>query len=391
MRSIHKKGMTLFEVVVASSIMSVLAALGLSAFIDVMQMVNNQDANTRMDQRANAVLREMTKLLKPAILPFAVGDGKTGPFEDIDNPKTKSESNKHGFGILGKDWKDSLKDGMDEIAFVVPIDAQEVGDFLDGKNHMQIGQVRGGISYLSARPHGIPNSGESFYIRDGNELVNALADVAPDRLGSWPFNSKIIPSDSDWQSLYGSRVGPDSPVTAFTIIRFAPVMDGSGNPIVVSETGVLSDGVTAYDIDLDDDGKTDGEFHVGALQVLYSGGDSFYHLGGTPLSVVGPESVPPMVVPLTSFVILRRSMENDRTPIFRLVNYNNDIKKSGDNAGMITDTGGGNESGNMALNIKFLMIENEELARGQSMTKSLVNHLRPRWYETTIVLKNMER
>lgn len=384
MNAINRKGMTLLEVLIASSILSVLAMLALSAFLDVMRTVDNQDSITRADQRANKAMRDIANALRPAILPIPTNSETKNPvFADIDDPE-------YGFSTRNgraSDWLKELRNGMDAVAFVVPLDAQGVKDFLDDNGHLQIGQLRNGISYLGATPSGTPNSGSNFFVREPTEIVNALVAVDPAKITASAFENSVFPSDSQWNNLYDANVGP---VTAFTIIRFVPVVDDTGNPIVIQESGLFERDGIAYDVDLDGDGASDGSFHIGSLQLLYSGGSSFYHVSGTN---VPRELVEPMAVAITPNVVLRRSDGSNATPIFQLMNYDNSqIQDSGDNAGMIQpDTSGSRRSGRMALNIKLLLVDNDGLASEKLITKAFANNLKPRWYESTVILKNMDR
>lgn len=383
----RNKGMTLLEVVLASSLLTILMLLAMTSFVDVVKAVNAQSTITRMDQRANKALREVSDLLKPAILPIfverTVADyaNKRDIFYDIDNRSW-------GFGgAMGKKWLSNLQAGMDCIAFVVPIDAQGVGDFLDGANHLQIGQLRGDTAYLGATPTGTPGNGTSFVLRTTGEVVNALAAMDPATLASANFEAIESPTRGDWAAT-ANPPGDWPDVTAFMAIRFVPLQSG-GSPIVLTEQNIFSNyqNVQGVDVDLDKDGRLNGQFHIGHLQLVYSGGSDFYHVEG---STTKRGEVLQLVQRLTPDVVLRRVAPGDRTPIFRLVDYDfSNLSSSAGDSGMVEQSG---RNGQCAVSIKLLMLDNDGISpANRPVTKAYLQSLSARWYETTVTLKNMRR
>ncbi|MCC8190820.1 MAG: type II secretion system GspH family protein [Planctomycetes bacterium] len=397
MKTSHKQGFTLVEVVLAASLMSVLVLVGLSAFGDFMKMVENQNAITRADQAANRALWEIASLVKPAILPVYITKS-TATREDTTNIWYDIDHRTWGFsGSAGKAWLTSLRSGMDSIAFVVPLDAQGVGDFLDDRNHLQIGQQRGDISYLAASATTDSVVGEGpdennpdsvgFVVRDEDdgELVSVLAAMSPTGLTSSNFEAIAIPTIDEWRSHTAYDTSWDNnTVTAFHAIRFVPVLDSSGQPIVIQESSVTTSGAS---IDLDGDGKTDGTFHIGRLQMVYSGSNYVNYVRNGQL-VSG--SIPQQAIYLTPPVVLRRVDTSRRTPIFRLVSYSySNINSSGNGAGLINENAG---NGTAALSIKLLILENDGVTdAGKILHKSNIINVAARWYETTVLLKNMQR
>lgn len=384
-RSKESRGMTLLEVMIATAILVVLVLLAMTAFVDTTKAVTGQDSILRMDNQANKSLREIAEAMKSAILPVYVDKSSTvrnnpdDTFYDIDHRD-------HGFsGSVGKSWRQNLRSGMDAIAFVVPIDAQRVGDYLDDANHIQIGQIRGDLAYLSATPSGTPNSGNDFTIRQSGELVNVLAAMDPGRLTALSFETIANPTPAQWMANTKASGVAWPSVTSFIAIRFVPALQSDGStPIELGEQNVFGKDV---DIDFDGNGSFNDKYHVGRLQMVYSGGSPFYRVSGN--SVV-TETVNQIVHDLTPNTVLRKVNPSDRTPIFRLVDFDYaNIADSGDDAGMIEETSGG---GKMALSVRLLLLDNDGItATGRVITKAYLQSLQSRWYETTIVLKNMER
>lgn len=389
-----KRGMTLLEIMIAVSIFSVLVLIGMSTFVDIARMVESNTANTKMDQQANKALRQIAQLMRQAILPIP-GDSiskSSEVYDDINDIR-------YGFGgSNGVAWRTALQAGADAVPFVVPIDAQRVGDFLDTKNHLQIGQDRAGVAYLGATPYVKPASAPGakdyeFFIRDDTELVNALAAVPPNNMLTGAFATNANPIRlADWQGLYSGAVD----VTSFMVVRFVPLTDENDNPLVIHEQGIFTNTGSNYDVDLDLDDRFDGQFNIGRLQLLYSGGDNMIHVSGAG-NVVRGEELSPLVVNLTGNVVLRRTDDGgDQTPIFRLVRYGADAvgDKTDENAAGQIDESDTASRGTMALNIRVLMVDNDgvvQRARNGLLTKQFVNTLNPRWYETTVVLMNMDR
>lgn len=375
--------MTLVEVTLATAILLVLVAISMSAFIDVVRAVNSQDALVKMDYQANKALREIASLTRSAIFPVYV-ELPTGARTDESRIYFDIDHRDHGFGgNAGQRWLRSLQDGMDGIVFAMPIDAQGVGDFLDDANHLQIGQVRGSRSYLSASTTGTPGSGSGFVIRSGNEPVNVMAVMNPNGFTNSVFENKMEVTPADWENAFfiGGPIGwPQE--ASFIAVRFAPVTDASDNPIVINETNFYDNRIN---VDLDGDGNHDGQFQIGQLQLIYSGGNLSYVDGNT----VRTETVPQLIVPLTPRTVLRRTNPSQRTPIFRLVNYDySNLYPTGDFAGLIDPDG---RDGRLALNMRILLLDDETLAN--KLVNKTNTRVTPqaRWYENTVLLHNMKR
>lgn len=389
-----KNGMTLVEVVVAAAALSLIVLLGMSAFADLIRTSNSQVSMTKTDLVANQALREVASLLRPAILPVFITrtadelKNENDVYHDIDSRAT-------GFGRSnGRLWLNALQAGTDAVAFVHPVDAQGVGDFLDAENHLQLGVVRNGRTYLSASASGTPRVGGDFVIRNGaaGEFVNALADVDPANMTSNHFETLDLTQFSfDWWG--GSGLGAQPGVSCFITIRFAPMLDTSGVPVTLSEAEL-----TAFNpnspVDLNGDGANNTTFEVGSLQVVYSGSESspFFWVDRNTNTIQTENNVPPFIYSLTPNIVLRESVVGNRTPIFRLVDYTDDnLERGGTNPGMVNERSGG---GTKAMFVRVLLLDTEAIAIAQDGQKVLSRGTRnfsARWYETTIGLKNMER
>lgn len=387
-----RKGFTLVETLIAVTIFAVVTMFSLSAFAEMLGFVNNQDTVTTADLIANRALRDMTDLLRPAILPVYVEnenrDNKSHPFYDIDHRT-------HGFGgSVGKAWLKELKEGMDSIAFVVPIDAQNLGDYLDSVGHLQTGQLRGDVSYLGASPSGTPYTGTDFIMRAGaNEPVSMLAVMDAAQFGGDSFESIHTPSASNWTNLCSGVSSLQA--TSFMAIRFVPVTTGptgSEVPVVFNEATMIAN---RGPVDLDGDGQTNGDFHLGKLQLVYSGSyvGQFYRVQGDNIL---NENVNQIIIPLTPETVLRRVNKNERTPIFRLVDYDNtnmDNSSTSDTAGIIDMSKSSSTAEGLSLSISMLMLEHEGIDANTATVhvSNSLKSVKPRWYETMIPLKNMER
>lgn len=387
-----RKGFTLVETLIAVTIFAVVTMFSLSAFAEMLGFVNNQDTVTTSDLIANRALRDMTDLLRPAILPVYVEsenrDNKDHPFYDIDHRT-------HGFGgSVGKAWLKELKDGMDSIAFIVPIDAQNLGDFLDSAGHLQTGQLRGDVSYLGASPSGTPYSGTDFIMRAGtNEPVSMLAVMDAAQFGSAGFEAIHTPSNTNWTGLCSGVSSLQA--TSFMAIRFVPVTTGSPGsevPVVFNEATMIAN---RGPVDLDGDGQTNGDFHLGKLQLVYSGSyvGQFYKVRG---DTILTENVNQIIIPLTPETVLRKVNKSARTPIFRLVDYDNtnmDTNSSSDTAGIIDMSKSSSTAEGLSLSVSMLMLEHEGIDAGTATVhvSNSLKSVKSRWYETMIPLKNMER
>lgn len=386
-----KRGMTLIEVIVASFILSILIMVAMSAIVDMLRVINNKNSITRMDQKANAILRDVAQELKSAILPVPVNEDTTLPFEQIDDTRRGFKAG----SSQGDAWARALLAGTDSIAFIVPVDAQQVGDFLDDNGHLQTGYVRsvdglGTVPFLGASATGTPREGNNFHVQNTGEWVNALAVVDPARFTAGPFAEAEYPTD--WNQIYAGAI-PN--VTCFMALRFVPVHDTAGQPIVIRERDLLNNRNTAIYADLDDDGTTNGEFEIGYLQLVYSGGKAFYinvpTAGG---ASIRQADLQPGYKALSDAIVLRRvDSAGPATPIFQLVRYDtSNIETSGENAGLPNlanqSTGGG-----ATINIKLLVLDNEGVDResGSVIPNIHTLALQARWYETAIRLNNMER
>lgn len=390
--------MTLVESVVASVLFATLTLLVLAAITNLTRMVDVQAAINKADNQGSRALGAITTALKPAILPVLVKKSS----EERNNIKDVYYDIDHedwGFSNKNGDrWKDALAKGMDCIAFVHPIDAQSVGDYLDDANHVQIGQIRGDVAYFGASFTGTPGSGQDFIIRNQgtNEPVNFLAEIRPDRLTNPAFEVLSNPTATEWRNLVngswpGGGAGDVTP--SFMAIRYVPVADSSGNPVVITENNIFKSSIS---VDLDGDGTTNGTFHIGSLQMLYTGGPRLHRvIAVSAVREVAIEDQPQLIVPLTGNVVLRRAVEADRTPIFKLVSHSRTNIVDGGGAedfDGIVNIGPKGGEGKTALAVRLLILDNEGVDDSGSLAANInLQTLTARWHETTLVLMNMER
>lgn len=390
----NRRGMTLIEAVFASSLFSLAAILALSTIVDMIRMIDHQKAVLAIDEQGNRALSRVTEAVKMAVLPVRVSYTTNESFRaDSRNVFADIDSIQHGFGgSRGQDWRDRLQAGMDSIAFVAPIDAQVVGDVLDDNNNLQIGYERAGRSYMSATASGTPGDGTGFHVRSGSELVNVLAAIDPSKFDADAFAGIRAPTVSDVLDLIDTGV-PTPSVTTFMAVRFVPVVDEYGDPILVTEANVFRGNV---DIDLDGDGTFNGVFQIGRLQLYYSGGDlPCVEVTGSGSSAVRTlrtmNDVPPLALDLTGDIVLRHNDSNDRVPIFRLVSFSRDyLSNSSDYAGLLEE-GNSDDAAVKALNIRLLMLDNFGIENGRLMVSNHLTSLSARWFSTTVYLKNMDR
>lgn len=377
-----KKGFTLLEIIVATAIFVVIGLLILLATMGVMRMITGVDTQTAKDAQGSRALQTIGGLMRPAILPVYV-DKPGGDRSDRSTIFFDIDSKTVGFGnSVGIKWRNRLNAGMDSIAFVVPVDVQGVGDYLDDAMHLQVGQLRpDGRAYLGSTPVGTPNTGSGFLARapDSNELVNALAAVDPDRFTSPQLEKMVNPEN--WGALVGDASAAWPEITCFMAIRYLPRLDQSGDPVVLREKGL---GPNNLDVDLDGDGNADGRFHVGRLQMLYTGGRMPRVENGN----VVWQDLPQTMHNLTSDVVLRKVDEADRTPIFRLVDFDSsNIALGGDTAGTVKEGAG---MGN-ALVVRLLILDTRGMEGDTLPVNPYLKNLEARWYETRIILRNMSR
>lgn len=388
-----RKGMTLIEAVVASSLFSLAAIVALSTIVDMIRMIDAQKTVLAIDEQGNRVLNVVSDAVRMAVLPVRVSYGSNeGYRSNSRNIFADVDGVEYGFGgIQGSEWRNELQTGMDSIAFVVPIDAQGVGDVLDDNTNLQIGYERSGRSYMSATPSGTPGAGTGFSIRSSTELVNVLAAMDPVVLDSDGFAKIQNPTPTDVKSAFTLPAGQN--ITTFMAVRFVPVLDGSNNPVLISEAKILNDKI---DVDLDGDGAYDGVFQVGRLQLYFSGGRLPYvevvGSGNSATRTLRWEDVDAMAVDLTPDTVLRRNDPNDRVPIFRLVSFDRDnLSDSSDYVGMIEE-GNADDNAVKALAIRVLLLDNNGIHNGalQSSSPNLIA-MDARWFSTTVYLKNMDR
>lgn len=371
----NKRGFTLVEVMVAVAVLAIFAVIVYSTMIGTMRVVALEDTVLTMDQQANRALQEAAVQLRTAILPYKPNQQTLaqsvsgGTFELLDNSA-------NGFGgNNGTAWRAALQDGVDSLAFLVPVDAQNDGDYLDDANHFEVGQARPGAPGPSLS---CTFGGPGFRL-DSTGPISALTVVTPAGL-----NSPAVENDANFvfannTAISGGAAWPQ--ITAFTVIRYIPELAG-GVPVVIRESDIRGDGSNVA-VDLDGNGVTTDQYNIGRLQVVYTGGT---------LAVLpdGPAGTTPVItnnvaqqqVDITGPIVLRKvdaggNPAGGDDSIFRLGSPGNEgTFRSG--------------RGDTALRVKLLLYD-----RNAQTGKPLVfNRTTPavaRSYEAVITLRNMVR
>lgn len=360
-----RKGFTLLEMVIVAGLVATLIGVILTGLGQQLFLTTFQQYQQDLDVQGSRIVQELTLRLRPAILPIRVGSGsnsdKAAAYRLLDGP--------NGFDNAGgRAWRKALDAGVDSIAFVVPVDAQRDGDTLDDANHIEVGQIRGGMVSLDSR---FDWDGDEFLLIDG--VVNSsLACVNPDLLADDAVGG-IDDGLPSWPNDLFSGMRPDT--SAFTVIRYVPVMTG-GALQVVDEAEL--------DVDLDGDGDLSSAFNIGRLQLV--------HVGG--IHAVDPENgAPPVMMPvphqmvdLSANVVLRNLNPDNRQPIFRLVNYS--AANLDDNG--IVDATGGKGSLSLAIRVNVFDLDGYRNLRARSFSKGKMDRLN-REFEATVMLWNMPR
>lgn len=351
-------GVSLLEMMVVVAVMAMFAVILYMTMMGTMKVVADEDRTLTLDQQANVALQEISALMRQAVLPIALNASEKGDkkyFELIDDAA-------NGFGNANcRNWRTALMNGMDSVAFQVPVDAQGDGDCLDDVNHLELGQRTPLRSALSGA---YTNSVTDGFRIDANLPLSALSALDPNRLNAVAIESRENVDFATEPTIQATGVAWPN-FTAFTVIRYVMELEG-GVPIVIRESDLNED--------LDGDGLRNGEFHIGRLQLVYSGGrqNVLPDTGGDPVATNG---VPQITQDLTGSYILRKTDRS--TPIFRLVRYNSsDIQGNG-----IIDAS--SNQGVVALQVRVLMFDRNDPSR------PLV--VKPRWHETVVTLRNMVR
>lgn len=387
----RNKGFTMVELMVSTAVLVLLLAGVYMSLDSISRTIGIEDSILLADQHANNALDEITQLLQPAVFPFTpvpgvgvsyppgVGNPPESPTPaDVLKGYKKSLFTLVDDGVIGfntangVNWRNALIRGMDSLAFVVPVDAEWDGDFIDDAGHFELGQIAPSRQSLGSN---FGSSGSLNFVISDTTPINAVAAIDPNLLNS-PIVENV--NNFDFATSPGIQAaGMAWPtITAFTVIRYIPVMQG-GAPVVISEA--------TLGYDLDGDGLTNGLFNIGRLEVVYPGGshNEQSQIAGTP--PVQQNGLPQLRKPLTASYVLRRTDRS--TPLFRLQYYDSsNIANTG-----FVDQNSGN--GEFALQVRLLMFDSESIAN-QLKTPGTPGGGRvyyPRWHESTITLRNMTR
>lgn len=372
------RGFTLVEVVIAMTVLAVVFAIIYAGMIQTTHVVNIESTILEMDLQGNKALQEVSDAIRPAILPIAVprGTGSASPrgFNRLDDPAT-------GFGgANGQAWLTALQEGMDCIAFVVPVDEGRDGDIFDDELNLETGVIRFDGRHVSGSVYTYSASGGISV--SNTEQVSALTAMIPGNPKSNQASNGLVgevrPRMVNWNNT--QVTSSTSPASMFTVVRFVQSQEANGDPITVSESNLRTD--------LDGDGLQSTVFEIGSLEIINSGG-GYYSVSDSRVITPSPGGMPPVLPqetrPLTGPYLLRDHNPANRMPIFRLVGYNPaNLSAAG---GVIpVDSPGGS----LALLVRLWLYD----PTGQN--NATIGSNRPikaitRQFETVVELKNMVR
>lgn len=376
------KGFTLLEMMMAIAILAVFTVFIFSTLIGTIRVVALEDTLLTMDRQANRAFQEIALELRPAILPVGLTEAERGGatvvlgggIKTIPPSNTAFELLNHatlGFGLASPNasaWRTALQQGLDSIAFIVPVDAQNDDDYIDDAGHLEVGQIRPTGQSLGCA---FINDAEGFRLSD-TVPVNALVSVAPGSYRSATgLNAAGVENNATFDFAADNliRTGGTWPaITAFTVIRYIPELQSNGQPVVVREADL--------GVDLDGDGNATDVFHIGRLRVVYTGGTHAVQPEGPAGTLpVVTANVPQMTRDITGPIVLRKT--DGSTPIFRL--------GSPDTTGLFNPG-----AGVTSMQVR-LLIYDREAQSGNPMVYNRVVPAIARWYESVITLRNMIR
>lgn len=366
------------EAVVAIAILMILCGAFIVGMSNVLRVSEFEDNMLNLDKQGYRLMQELSEQLRPAILPIYLSE--TEKRGGTNNIFALLENSTNGFGgNEGRAWRNALRAGTYNIAYVVPIDAQDDGDSLDDNNHLEVGQIR---------PDGIHSLDTDYHVDSDTftlSATGAASSLIHVNLTQF-FNDDVCGLES---TVFPEGIMEGSPRLghhAYCVVRYIPQRNGDNSLVVIRESELL--------IDLDGDDEFTSSFNVGKLQLVYVGGQHNLQprrpIGNTTdVNEPSSEAVQTLQVSLSGNVVLRNT--NGLEPIFRLVRYN---PNSIGNDGLIDLDG---ESGVMALYIQTTLFDPVAFDKMRPQLKTL-NDGGPdqrtgfsRKYESVITLRNMAR
>jgi hypothetical protein len=381
--------MTLIEIMIAFSLLAAVIGLAGSAMMTFLRLMHNQIGVIQADRLAQKVFVRLGELLSDAIIPIGVAsaDGSDIPtaWDDIDDGAV-------GFGgASGARWRRELGIGMDSIAFVQPVsilgsgydNRYDVGDDPPRNDasafasRLLVGQVRSGKGFLGAGVAARTDKWGNyrFDFRAGDEPVSVLAMMDPLGLTGPAFERIGVPTEADWETVLLAGAASWPARTSFVAVRFIPLINPVNNePWIVDETRAFK----GRSHDLDGDGRIDGRFQVGRLQLLHSGGSDLPTENAGATGIVNA-TLPQITIDLTPNIILRRVNPGDRTPIFQLADPD-------------PAAGGASDDRLGALmRVKLLIVDNSGVDGDGLVVPVHAKGPAPRWHESAVFMKNMSR
>ena len=403
-----RNGTTLVELVVATSVFTLLTTMVMIAMSGFHSMVNTQASVKELDKAGQNAMMRLADILQSAILPITV-NYEMDEYGDrlIDNPNYKWPYFKdidhldYGFGGIGPDsknqgpeWTKSITKGVDNLAFAMAGEDETLSN-TDANSRLFIGVKRNNSFYFSDSaemttvtlniadgttrnvPAVVQGASGSAAPYSGS-VVNALVRLKPDSLNSALFEQANLNAYFDWHDLMDPGVSPYT--MAFIAVRFRPVMrPGSNVPAVVREEEALRiENGAVLAIDLDGDGEKNGEFNIGSLELVYPGG-KFVTRRDDDIVV---DTLPQLIIPIAPAKVLRKINRSAGDPA---------IFKLGDSAAIPK----ADDDDSILMNISILMADYISLSpRGGQVilvTDPRNRSRTSRWFNTTVAMQNMVR
>ncbi|MDR2390622.1 MAG: prepilin-type N-terminal cleavage/methylation domain-containing protein [Planctomycetota bacterium] len=355
------EGFTLVEATISLAIFSAVALSGYALLSRVYGVARLEESLLRLDVSADQAGWRLSELLRPAILPVTLESGSkagTSYGTIINDPAW-------GFGQYGGAWLEILKQGTDCLAFALPIDWGNDGDYLDSDLMLEMGIVL---------PNGSLAGGASYHIDGlgGNHLENDrsihqyLAQLNPlADLGLTPGRNDIVPGGPRFKEVFAFP--PASALRAFALIRFVPLSE-AGNPKTVKESELTA---VPEGFDLNADGDKADSFLLGRLEIVYPPWVGNYDRDTLDeWDEAGfADGASSFSVPITEDVVLLQINQSEQPdgewrPIFRL-EYP--------------------EEGNFALRMQLLLFDESYRPFSSSRAVPYVS----RYYETLVRLRGM--
>ena len=325
---------------IAISVLTLIVLIAGSAFLDLMRLSKHETDVLEMDQGADRAMDEITRALRKAVIPVVTESGASSGFQGVLNSN-------QGFKDHGKAWRTLLQRGSDCLPFVVPIDADGDGDFLDADFLPELGVETPTGTTLKAATYGSDGK-----LVAGTGIARDLANLTPGALGLNTGTNDVNPADGRFTSPF---VYPATP-SVYAVIRFVPLREG-GTPVVLAENA------PNINYDINEDGDINDSFLLGHMEISYPGGVD-------------------QIISNDAILLQINRNEASWEPIFRLIRY-----KSGDISPNTAGSDDGLTGGEYAIRVRLLLVGNR--GRQEPGFLSAKVPLLVRNFETIVKLRNM--